>query len=134
MKRLIRPWPWLVLGAVLLACSPGRAEPMPLKELDQESLQARARHYLRQPGNQARLKPTLDLVRLDAQQIFYGARRGAAPTLVWVYDPRAALTPMQRTLVECSLEGVLADVLGHYRGGLLARDEARALLGVARLC
>lgn len=134
MIRLIRPWPWLVLGVVLLAWGPAQAEPMPLKELDQETIQARARHYLRQPGNQARLKPILDLVRLDAQQIFYGARRGAPPILVWVYDPKTALTALQRTLVECSLEGALADVLGHYRGGLLSRDESRALLGLARLC
>jgi hypothetical protein len=53
---------------------------------------------------------------------------------VWLYEPKTTLTPVQRAVVECGLEGALADVLSEYRGGLLAPNEARAVLGLVRIC
>jgi hypothetical protein len=134
MKRLTSPWLWLMPVAVLLTASPVRAEPIPLKELDQETVQARARHYLRQSSSEARLSPVLALARVEAEQIHYLSRGGLPARLVWLYQPKTALTAVQRAVVECGLEGALAEVLAEYRGGLLAPNEARAVLGLVRIC
>src|SRR6185312_10410959 len=100
MKRLISPWLWLMPVAVFWSASPIRAEPIPLKDLDQETIQARARHYLRQPASQGRLSPVLGLARVEAERLFCLSRPGQPTRLVWLYEPKTTLTPVQRALVE----------------------------------
>ncbi len=134
MKRITCPWRALAVTVMLLAANGGQAEPLPLKELDQGTIQQRLRQYLKQPASQVRLKTVLGLVRLDEQQIYYFRRGGAPVRLVWAYEPRGPLTAVERAMVECSLEGTLLEVLAHYRGGLLSREDTRALLAVTRLC
>jgi len=134
MKQLTCPWRGLAAIAVLLATNAVQAEPLPLKEVDQETIQRRLQHYLKQPASQARLKPVLGLVRLDVEQIGYVCRAGSPARLVWAYESRGPLTPVQRATVECCLEGTLLEVLAHYRGGLLSREDSRAVLAVTRLC
>lgn len=131
MKRFPCLWNVLGLAAGLLASDAVYAESLPLKELDQETIQQRIAHYLKQPASQARLGPLLRLVSLESQQIFYASVAGQPGRLVWVYEPRAALTPVQRAMVECYLEGTLSEVLGRYRGGLLSEEDTRTVLAVS---
>ncbi len=134
MKQVIGPWGWLALAAVLLTSNSGRASGLPLKELDQETIQSRLRHYLKQPASEVRLASLRALVRLDAEQITYVSRAGRPERLVWAYEPAGTLNPLQRATVECCLEGMLSEVLGRYQGGLLASDDVRAVLAVVRVC
>jgi hypothetical protein len=123
---------WSALLVLLLTAGTAKAQVVPLPDLTQALLRERIQLFLQTAEARALLNPIARFARLRANQIVWAVEAGRPVRLVWEFEATRELTELERLAVQEVLRGVLRQVFGTYRGGLLSETDMTAAFGVAR--
>jgi hypothetical protein len=123
---------WSALLLLLFTAANGNAQIIRLPDLTQPLLRERVQLFLRTAEARTLLNPIAPLVRLRADQIAWEVQAGRPVRLIWAYEATRQLSERERLAVAENLRGVLRQVFGTFRGGLLSEEDRTIVFGVTR--